>query len=131
MYKLHKAAVLAAALGSIVAFGAGTAHAGGRGGDEFSQHNSCRTHDLNVDVLGEVGVLNGLLANALGGEGSPSAQATSMGSSIGCNNSIGGTGGEEGGGHGGEHGGGEGGGHGGGEDGGHGGGEGGGHGGGK
>ncbi|MEU5303895.1 hypothetical protein ACH4YO_28250 [Streptomyces noursei] len=132
MYKLHKAAVLAAALGSIVAFGAGTAHAGGRGGNDFkfSQHSECRTHDLNVDVLGEVGILNGVLGNALNGEGSPGAQATSMGSRIGCDNSIGGNfGDDEGGGHGGGQGGGEGGGHGGGEGGGHGGGEGGGHGG--
>ncbi|MFF2807718.1 hypothetical protein ACFVT2_11095 [Streptomyces sp. NPDC058000] len=99
MHKLYKAAVLAAALGSIGVLGAGTAHAGGRGGNDFKigQGSSCRSHDLNVDVLGEVGILNGLLGNALNGEGSPGAQATSMGSRIGCDNSFGGRGGDEGG----------------------------------
>ncbi|MGD3109923.1 hypothetical protein [Streptomyces sp. YGL11-2] len=129
MHKLHKAAVLAAALGSMAAFGTGTAHAGGHGGDNFnvSQHTSCRSHDLNVDVLGEVGILNGVLGNALNGEGSPGAQATSIGSSMGCDDTVGGhMGDDEGHGHGGG-----GGGHEGGEGGGHDGGEGGGHGGGR
>jgi hypothetical protein len=30
-----------------------------------------RSHDLNLDVLGQVGVLNGLLGNALNGAGAP------------------------------------------------------------
>ncbi|WP_438483768.1 hypothetical protein [Streptomyces sp. S186] len=117
MHKLHKAAVMAAALSSFALFGAGAAHATGRGGGGFdvSQHNSCRSHDLNVDVLGEVGILNGLLGNALGGEGQTGAQGTSMGSRMGCNNSVGG---EDDGGEGHEHGGGGGGGGGGGHEGG-------------
>ncbi|GGU97552.1 hypothetical protein GCM10010211_75990 [Streptomyces albospinus] len=121
MHKLHKAAVLAATLGSIAALGAGPAYAGGQGGFDVRQGSQCRTHDLNVDVLGEVGILNGVLGNALGGEGSPGAQASSMGSQIGCDNRVDQMGGDEGHGHGG--GGGEGGDHGGGEGGSHGGGK--------
>ncbi|MER7986367.1 hypothetical protein ABTY53_12305 [Streptomyces noursei] len=91
MRKLHKAAVVAAALGSISFLGAGNAFAlGGQGGGQFDvkQGSQCRSHDLNVDVLGEVGVLNGLLGNALNGEGSPGAQSTHLGSTMGCNNSA-------------------------------------------
>ncbi|ANZ15199.1 hypothetical protein ACH4YO_16710 [Streptomyces noursei] len=91
MRKLYKAAVLAAAIGSVGFLGAGTANAdGGMGGGKFDikQGSQCRSHDLNVDVLGEVGILNGLLGNALNGEGSPGAQSTHMGSSMGCNNSA-------------------------------------------
>ncbi|MEU1405532.1 hypothetical protein ABZ471_24770 [Streptomyces sp. NPDC005728] len=97
MHKLRKAAVLVAALGSIALVG-GTAHAdqgwgGGKGkgeGDKFSvlQSSNCKSHDLNLDVLGEVGILNGLLGNGLNGEGDPGAQATHIGSTMGCNNSA-------------------------------------------
>ncbi|MGD3108716.1 hypothetical protein [Streptomyces sp. YGL11-2] len=95
MRKLQKAAVVAVVLGSFGFVGAGTAYAhgekeGGRGGTDFEvrQGSQCRSHDLNVDVLGEVGILNGVLGNALGGEGSPGAQSTRMGSSMGCDNSV-------------------------------------------
>ncbi|MEU6666371.1 hypothetical protein [Streptomyces sp. NPDC046727] len=91
MRKLRNVAVLVAAIGSIGLVG-GTAHAdGGKGGgDKFgiSQSSHCKSHDLNVDVLGEVGILNGLLGNALNGEGNPGAQATDIGSTMGCNNSA-------------------------------------------
>ncbi|TJZ42821.1 hypothetical protein FCH28_33555 [Streptomyces piniterrae] len=86
MRKLHKAAVVAAVLGSVGFLGAGTANA--HGGVGISQGSSCRSHDLNVDVLGEVGILNGVLGSALNGEGSPGAQVTHMGSTMGCNNSA-------------------------------------------
>ncbi|MFJ6750258.1 MULTISPECIES: hypothetical protein [unclassified Streptomyces] len=91
MRKLHKAAVVAAALGSLGFLGAsaGTAYAGGpEGGFDIKQSTSCKSHDLNVDVLGEVGILNGLLGNALNGEGNPGAQSTHLGSNMGCNNSA-------------------------------------------
>ncbi|MFJ9420213.1 hypothetical protein ACIRPT_39595 [Streptomyces sp. NPDC101227] len=95
MRKLRKAAVVAAVLGSVGLLGAGTAHAeggkygGGKDGNfNIKQGSSCRSHDTNVDVLGEVGIANGLLGNLLGGEGSPGAQSTTMGSSMGCNNSA-------------------------------------------
>jgi hypothetical protein len=90
MRKLRNVAVLVAALGTIGMVG-GTAHADGKdGGDHFSitQTSACKSHDLNVDVLGEVGILNGLLGNALNGEGNPGAQATDIGSTQGCNNSA-------------------------------------------
>ncbi|MBC3843234.1 hypothetical protein GXW82_32595 [Streptacidiphilus sp. 4-A2] len=92
MRKLHKAAVVAALLGSISFAGAGTASAWGGGGHgsnfDVQQSASCQSHDLNLDLLGEVGVLNGLAGNALNGEGNPGAQATSLGSTMGCNNSA-------------------------------------------
>ncbi|MFJ6750262.1 MULTISPECIES: hypothetical protein [unclassified Streptomyces] len=90
MHKLHKAAVVAVALGSLGFLGAGSAYAGdGPRHYGIGQSASCKSHDLNVDVLGEVGVLNGVLGNALNGEGSPGAQDTKpIGSSMGCSNSA-------------------------------------------
>ncbi|GHI07607.1 hypothetical protein AQI88_25165 [Streptomyces cellostaticus] len=98
MHKLRKAAVLVAALSAVGLVSAGAAHAGeggygGKGGgkgDRFSvlQSSNCKSHDLNLDVLGEVGILNGLLGNALNGEGNPGAQDTHIGSEMGCNNSA-------------------------------------------
>ncbi|KAG0039574.1 hypothetical protein BGZ83_002766, partial [Gryganskiella cystojenkinii] len=41
----------------------------------------CKTHDLNIDILGQVGLLNGLLGNALNGEGNPGAQVNGVGES--------------------------------------------------
>ena len=93
MHKLRKAAVLVVALGGVGLLGTGTATAqgldGGKGGDKVSvlQSSSCKSHDLNVDVLGQVGVLNGALGNALGGEGNSGGQDdTHLGSDMGCNN---------------------------------------------
>ncbi len=92
MHKLQKAAVMAVVVGSFGFLGAGTAYAdGGRGGTELDirQSASCRSHDANVDVLGEVGLLNGVLGNALGGEGAPGAQSSRVGSTMGCSNTVG------------------------------------------
>jgi len=94
MHKLRKAAVVAVAIGTVGFLGAGTATAdgghGGKDGGKFSvlQSSNCKSHDLNVDVLGQVGVLNGLLGSALNGEGDPGAQDTHLGSTMGCNNSA-------------------------------------------
>ncbi|MFD8393599.1 hypothetical protein ACFV2N_31420 [Streptomyces sp. NPDC059680] len=92
MHKLHKAAVLVAALGSVGLLTSGTAYAGGQGGggggSSVLQSSNCKSHDLNLDVLGEVGILNGVLGNALNGEGDPGAQDTHIGSSMGCSNSA-------------------------------------------
>ncbi|MBT2510710.1 hypothetical protein J7I98_33745 [Streptomyces sp. ISL-98] len=96
MRKFRKAAVLVAALASVGLLSAGTAHAGGHGhghhksGDHFNiqQSSKCTSHDLNVDVLGQVGVLNGLGGNLLNGEGNSGAQDTHIGSSMGCGNSA-------------------------------------------
>ncbi|WP_407554171.1 hypothetical protein QOM21_30195 [Streptomyces sp. Pv4-95] len=77
MRNLRKAAVVAAALASVSFLGAGTATA------QPANGGWCKSHDMNVDVLGEVGVLNGLLGNAINGEGDPGAQDTHQGSSCG------------------------------------------------
>ncbi|MEU9121148.1 hypothetical protein AB0C96_15060 [Streptomyces sp. NPDC048506] len=78
MCKLRKAAVVIAALGGVSLLGAGTAYADGGPGSLFDilQGSSCRSHDLNTDVLGAVGVGSG-------------AQSTALGSSLGCNNRFG------------------------------------------
>ncbi|MER5541086.1 hypothetical protein ACWDBD_25945 [Streptomyces sp. NPDC001118] len=91
MHRLRKAAVLVAALSTVGLATAGTAYAGGEHGKEegVMQSSNCKDHDLNLDVLGEVGILNGLLGNALNGEGDPGAQDTHIGSTMGCNNSAG------------------------------------------
>ncbi|MEV0369261.1 hypothetical protein AB0I10_05480 [Streptomyces sp. NPDC050636] len=96
MRKLRKAAVVVAALGSVALLGAGTAYADGHGGHgknsgfeiDIKQSASCTSHDTNVDILGEVGIANGLGGNLLGGEGSPGAQSTHLGSTMGCTNSA-------------------------------------------
>jgi hypothetical protein len=91
MHKLLKAAVLSVALGSVGLLSAGTATATGdddHGGKNVLQSSHCKSHDLNVDVLGQVGVLNGALGNALGGEGNSGGQGTHLGSSMGCDNSA-------------------------------------------
>ncbi|MDX2592856.1 MULTISPECIES: hypothetical protein [Streptomyces] len=96
MRKVRTAAVLVAAFGSLGFLGAGAAHADqgwGKGkGDSFNiqQSSTCQSHDSNVDLLGEVGIGNGLGGNLLGGEGNPGAQQTSLGSTMGCNNKFGG-----------------------------------------
>ncbi|MFJ8631496.1 hypothetical protein [Streptomyces sp. NPDC093568] len=96
MHKLQKAAVVVVALGSVGLLSTGTATAqgldghGGKGGDKVSvlQSSNCKSHDLNLDVLGQVGILNGALGSALNGEGDPGAQATHLGSTMGCDNSA-------------------------------------------
>ncbi|MFF8355114.1 hypothetical protein ACF063_16820 [Streptomyces chartreusis] len=96
MHKLRKAAVLVAALGSVGLLGSGVAHADGGDygksskGSSLSvlQSSTCRSHDANVDILGQVGIANGLGGNLLNGEGNPGAQETALGSSMGCNNSA-------------------------------------------
>ncbi|MEU8034055.1 hypothetical protein [Streptomyces sp. NPDC049099] len=96
MYKLRKAAVLVAALSSVGVLTAGTAHAAGwsrgdgHGGNRYSvqQSTQCKSHDLNVDVLGAVGLVNGLLGNGLNGEGDAGGQVSHLGSTMGCNSSA-------------------------------------------
>ncbi|MFH8365669.1 hypothetical protein [Streptomyces sp. NPDC018031] len=70
MRKLHKAAVVAAMLGSIGFMGAGTAAAGGKDDGpkvNVSQNSSCKSHDLNLNV--NVEVLTKILTNTIFGEG--------------------------------------------------------------
>ncbi|MCX4881992.1 MULTISPECIES: hypothetical protein [unclassified Streptomyces] len=77
MRKLPKAAAAAAILGIFSLIGTGTASAQGMDG---SHGGGCKSHDMNIDILGQVGVLNGLLGNALNGEGNPGAQVAPVGS---------------------------------------------------
>ncbi|WP_369247476.1 hypothetical protein [Streptomyces sp. R41] len=95
MHKLRKAAVLVAALGSVGLLSAGAAHAdqGGWGSGEDGkksynvlQSSTCKSHDTNLNILGSVGLLTGLLG--VNDEGNPGAQQTSLGSSQGCDNSA-------------------------------------------
>jgi hypothetical protein len=91
MLKLRKAAVLVAAIGSVGLVVAGPAYAdgGGHGGSAtVMQSSNCRSHDLNLDLLGEVGILNGALGAAFNGEGDPGAQNSHVGSTMGCNSSA-------------------------------------------
>jgi hypothetical protein len=95
MHKLRTAAVLVAALSTVGLLGASTAQAhdggdkGGEGGKvSVLQSSNCRSHDLNLDILGQVGFGNGFGGNLLNGEGNPGAQNTHIGSSMGCNNSA-------------------------------------------
>ncbi|GHH07946.1 hypothetical protein [Streptomyces lanatus] len=91
MHKLRKAAVLVAALGTVGLVGAGTAHADqGPGGNNYSvtQSTQCKSHDLNLDILGVVGILNGVLGNGLNGEGNSGAQSNHLGSTMGCSNTA-------------------------------------------
>ncbi|MEV7685705.1 hypothetical protein ACFW1F_19300 [Streptomyces bungoensis] len=89
MRKLHKAVLVGAAvLSTVGSLGVGTAVAHGEPGHDMDIHQGveCRSHDMNIDVLGSVGALNGVLGNALNGEGSPGAQSNHLGSHMGCNN---------------------------------------------
>ncbi len=89
MHKLRKAAVLVAALSSVGLMTAGTAHADGGGqGNTIQQSTTCKSHDLNIDILGVVGLLNGVLGSALNGEGDAGSQGTQLGSTMGCNNTA-------------------------------------------
>ena len=88
MRKIQKVAIVAAMLSSVGFIGTGTASANDGPDIGVSQANQCRSHDLNIDILGEVGVLNGLAGNLLGGEGNPGAQSTQQGSSVSCANSA-------------------------------------------
>ncbi|MCQ4081332.1 hypothetical protein NGB36_12160 [Streptomyces sp. RB6PN25] len=90
MRKLHKTAVVASALAGVGFLGAGTAYAdGGPGGDiGVTQRVSGKSYDLNLDVLGEVGIGNGLAGNALNGEGNPGGQVTPLGSTTGQPNNA-------------------------------------------
>lgn len=86
MRKLQRAAVVAAMVGSVGFFGVGAAVAGGGPDIDVQQTTNCKSHDLNLSVLSNIGVLNGVLGNALNGEGDPGATAQKQGSTQGCSN---------------------------------------------
>jgi len=79
MRKLHKAAVAAAIVGSLTLIATGTATA--QPANLMHEGGGCRSHDLNIDILGQVGILNGALGNVLNGEGNAGGQNNHVGSS--------------------------------------------------
>ncbi|KOV61508.1 hypothetical protein [Streptomyces sp. MMG1121] len=76
MRKISKVAAAAAIITGFSVMGVGTATAQAA---EVMHGGGCRSHNLNVDVLGEVGILNGLAGNVLNGEGNPGGQITDFG----------------------------------------------------
>lgn len=102
MRKIQKAALVAAMLGSLGLIGAGTAAAStsgsGSGHDgkkdknssiKITQSSECKSHDVNLALLNNVGIANGVLGNLLGGEGNPGAQYFDQGSTQDCSNEVG------------------------------------------
>ncbi|MFK0282475.1 hypothetical protein ACIQVL_18685 [Streptomyces sp. NPDC090499] len=83
MRKLHKAAAVIAIIGGVGFLGTVPASALPAQQHGYGGGGGCRSHDLNLDVLGEVGILNGALSNLINGEGSPGAQITDLGSDCG------------------------------------------------
>ncbi|MEU6770413.1 hypothetical protein [Streptomyces sp. NPDC046759] len=82
MRKLSKAAAAAAVIASVSFIGTGTATATAQSAVRM-HGGGCESHDFNIDILGEVGVLPGLAGNLLNGEGNPGAQFTHVGSDCG------------------------------------------------
>ncbi|MFG2789134.1 hypothetical protein [Streptomyces sp. NPDC048419] len=78
MRKLPKAAVAAAVIALVGFIGTGTASA--QGAEAMHGGGGCKSHDFNIDILGQVGILNGLGGNLLNGEGNPGAQVAPVGS---------------------------------------------------
>ncbi len=90
MRKFQKAALVAAMLGGIGFVGAGTAAAhDGEKEINVKQSSECKSHDLNIAILNNLGVGNGILGNLLGGEGNPGAQRFEQGSEQDCSNNVG------------------------------------------
>ncbi|MGX1474829.1 UNVERIFIED_CONTAM: hypothetical protein RKD50_003637 [Streptomyces canus] len=86
MRTFHKAVLVGAILGSVGSLGATTAVAHGEPGNDIdvTQGIECRSHDMNIEVLGSVGAITGLAGNLLNGEGNPGAQQSELGSDMGC-----------------------------------------------
>ncbi len=99
MRKLSKVAVVAAMLGTAGFAGAGTAFAapadapygasmGGGSDISVSQNVKCKSHDLNVGILSNLSLLNGLGGNLANGEGNPGLTRQNQGSEMGCSPSV-------------------------------------------
>lgn len=90
MRKLHKAVLLSVLLSGVGSLGANTAFAHGEPGHDIdsidiAQGIECRSHDMNIEVIGSIGALTGLAGNLLNGEGASGAQRSHLGSDMGCN----------------------------------------------
>lgn len=92
MRKLSKVAVVAAMLGTAGFAGAGTAFAdapyggptGGGPDIHVGQSVDCTSHDLNLGILSNLSLLNGLGGNLANGEGNPGVTRQNQGSEMGC-----------------------------------------------
>ncbi|TKS96358.1 hypothetical protein [Streptomyces lasalocidi] len=86
----QKVVFLAALLGSLGSLSAGTSFAHGEPGHDIdsidiTQGIECRSHDMNIEVIGSIGALTGVAGNLLNGEGAAGAQKNHLGSDMGCN----------------------------------------------
>lgn len=72
MRKLQKAAAAAAMIGTLSLISTGTATAQGAHG--MRGGGGCESHDMNIVVLGNVGIANGIAGNLLNGEGDAGSQ---------------------------------------------------------
>ncbi|NUP24093.1 MAG: hypothetical protein HOZ81_50160 [Streptomyces sp.] len=110
MRKPRKTAVVAVLLGAIGFLSTGAAYADGQGhkhghGHGHKQHSkavkekesktllvsqstTCAVTEQNVDVQGQTGFQNGREASLSNSTGSPGAQSTRIGSTLGCNNTV-------------------------------------------
>ncbi|MER5519105.1 hypothetical protein [Streptomyces sp. NPDC002763] len=88
MRTFQKAVLVGAMLGSVGSLGCNTAFAHDDLGRDLdiTQATECRSHDMNIEVIGSVGAITGLAGNLLNGEGNPGAQQNHLGSDMGCNN---------------------------------------------
>ncbi|MFJ9815790.1 hypothetical protein ACIRU3_11030 [Streptomyces sp. NPDC101151] len=82
MRKFRQAAVAAAIIGSLSFIATGTATA--QTAESVRGGGGCKSHDLDLGLLNNVGIANGLLGNLVNGEGNPGAQYTHVGSEMGC-----------------------------------------------
>ncbi|MFB7511048.1 hypothetical protein [Streptomyces broussonetiae] len=76
MRTISKAAVAAAVIAGVSVMTIGPASAQTA---ETLRGGGCRNHDLNIDIIGNLGIANGLAGNLLNGEGSPGGQDTDFG----------------------------------------------------
>ncbi|MFJ7078112.1 hypothetical protein [Streptomyces sp. NPDC098781] len=78
MRKLQKAAVAAAMVGTLSLIATGTASA--QPAYDGHGHGGCKSHDFNLELLSNIGVLPGLAGNLANGEGNPGAMYNDIGS---------------------------------------------------
>jgi len=81
MRKLRTAVAAAAIIGGVGFMGAVPATAQPMGGGGHG--GGCKSHDFNIDILGNVNVGGGALGNWFNGEGNPGGQYTDIGSDCG------------------------------------------------
>jgi hypothetical protein len=85
------AAVTLVAAGAALFSGSALANDDGKKkhGIDIDQTNACYTDDVNVALLNNIGIANGLAGNLIGGKGDPGAQTFSQGGAVACSNAVG------------------------------------------